>query len=254
MKTLLILVDGMRPDALTSIPAAQKIIKNSLSTMTAKTVMPSVTLPCHVSLFHSVDPERHGTTTNVYAPQVRPVTGLCELLKKNKKTSAFFYSWEELRDVSRPASLIYSCFHKGDYRGYAVSNDYLTDEAIKFISENDVEFTFLYLGSPDEAGHKYGWMGEEYMASVAHSFDCIERIINSLSDDYAVIITADHGGHDRSHGKDIPEDMLIPLILLGNGIDTDADIEGATILDIAPTFTKLLGIEPDDEWEGRSLI
>ena len=38
--------------------------------------MPSVTLPCHMSLFHSVDPDRHGITTNGYVPQVRPIKGM----------------------------------------------------------------------------------------------------------------------------------------------------------------------------------
>jgi len=85
MRTLLILVDGMRPDALENIEAAQDIIHKSSYTMDAKTVMPSVTLPCHMSLFHSVDPSRHGTTTNTYAPQVRSVKGLCEVLLENKK-------------------------------------------------------------------------------------------------------------------------------------------------------------------------
>ena len=66
MRTLLILVDGMRPDSLAEIATAQKIIAGAKSTMAARTVMPSVTLPCHVSLFHSVDPDRHGTTTNTY--------------------------------------------------------------------------------------------------------------------------------------------------------------------------------------------
>ena len=97
-------------------------------------------------------------------------------------------------------------------------------------------------------------MTDAYLGCISYAIDCAKRMIEAFGDEYTVIITADHGGHDRSHGKDIPEDMLIPLILLGNGIDTNADIEGATILDIAPTFTKLLGIEPDDEWEGRSLI
>ena len=102
MRVLLILVDGMRPDSLTDIQKAQGIIKKSLYTMEAQTVMPSVTLPCHMSLFHSVDPSRHGTTTNTYAPQVRPINGLCEVIKNNHKSSAFFYSWEELLDFTRP--------------------------------------------------------------------------------------------------------------------------------------------------------
>lgn len=57
MKVLMILVDGMRPDSIADIQLAQ----NLTSTMAAKPVMPSVTLPCHMSLFHSVAPSRHRT-------------------------------------------------------------------------------------------------------------------------------------------------------------------------------------------------
>ena len=62
MKIILILCDGMRPDALSNIPQVNAIKQKASYTMTATTVMPSVTLPCHMSLFHSVDPSRHGIT------------------------------------------------------------------------------------------------------------------------------------------------------------------------------------------------
>lgn len=254
MRTLLILVDGMRPDALTDIPVAQEIIARGKSTMKAQTVMPSVTLPCHVSLFHSVDPTRHGTTTNTYAPQVRPIRGLCETLKQAKKTSAFFYSWHELRDLARPGSLSYSCFMKGGTFGYFKAGQYLAAEAISFLNENPTDFAFLYFGHPDAAGHDSGWMGEEYMESVKTSWDNIAKVIDGLPEDYTVIITADHGGHNRTHGTDMPEDMIIPLIILGSAADRVKSLDEANIKDIAPTVTALLGVEADPEWEGQSLI
>lgn len=42
MRTLLIVVDGMRPDAIAAMPQVQKILKHSSYTMAATTVMPSV--------------------------------------------------------------------------------------------------------------------------------------------------------------------------------------------------------------------
>ena len=186
MKIMLILADGMRPDALTHVEKAQKIIAKSKSTMAATTVMPSVTLPCHMSLFHSVDPSRHGITTNLYMPQVRPIDGLCETLKKAKKTTAFFYGWHELRDLVRPGSLSHECFFRGIEFGYLNADQYLTDEAIRFLNEHPMDFTFVYLGHPDFAGHHSGWMDEEYMESI---FGCLERIevkVNGLSNPQTV--------------------------------------------------------------------
>lgn len=254
MKTLLILIDGLRPDALIKNEFAQKLIARGKSTMQARTVMPSVTLPCHMSLFHSVDPQRHGTVTNTYMPQVRPIDGLCEVLKKAGKSSAFFINWEELRDLSRPASLHFSYLCRGYALGWDKTNDILTDEAIRCLSAYDVDFTFLYLGYVDNAGHDHGWLSNEYMQAVDNSFANIERIMTALGDEYTYIITADHGGHDRCHGSDMDEDMTIPLIMIGKNFPADTRFEKASIKDIAPTITTLAGIAPDQEWEGTSLI
>lgn len=254
MKVLLILVDGMRPDALVNVEKAQKFIKKSAYAGHAQTVMPSVTLPCHVSLFHSVGPERHGTTTNTYAPQVRPVRGLCEVLRSAGKNCAFFYNWEELRDLSRPGSLCCSDYLSGSIYGYDKTNDMLTDDAIEFLKNNDVDFTFLYLGFTDAAGHSYGWLSKEYYDSLENSWSNIERITDTLSDEYTVIVTADHGGHGRCHGCDIEEDMTIPIVLKGKDFKAGTKIEKANIMDIAPTVAKLFETEADPEWEGHSLL
>lgn len=257
MKTVLILVDGMRPDGLCDIPYAKKLAESASYTMNARTVFPSVTLPCHMSLFHSVDPSRHGVTTNVYTPQVRPVKGLCEAIHDNGKTCAFFYNWEELRDLSRPGSLVKSYYVSERVLGFEEANRLVTDEAITSLSQDDPDFIFLYLGWPDYAGHWHGWMGEEYFHSVRRSWDEIERFMEALSqkdEDYTVFVTADHGGHDRGHGADIPEDMIIPLYIMGKDFPAGKEIEDASIMDIAPTIAKLLDVNCPPEWEGKSLI
>ena len=111
-KVILVSIDGMRPDGLLQCgnPYVQQLMQMASYTLDAQTVFPSVTLPCHMSLFHSVTPQRHGITTNLYMPQVRPVSGLFEQVKGSKKTSAMFYGWEPLRDVARPGSMIFSFF------------------------------------------------------------------------------------------------------------------------------------------------
>ena len=82
-KTILISIDGMRPDGLKNCSSeAVEFLKSKASyTFNAKTVYPSITLPCHMSLFHSVPPTRHGITTNLYLPMARPINGLFEELK-----------------------------------------------------------------------------------------------------------------------------------------------------------------------------
>ncbi|MBQ7792660.1 MAG: alkaline phosphatase family protein, partial [Clostridia bacterium] len=186
---------------------------------------------------------------------VRPIAGLCEVLRRAGKKNAFFYNWEELRDLARPDSLMHSYFYSGHQEGwYETANKKVTDAALSYIAEEKPDFVFLYLGWTDEAGHKYGWMTEDYMHAVKESWKDIKRVTDAFSDEYTVIVTADHGGHDRSHGTDMPEDMTIPVFFMGERFPENKTIENVSILDLAPTIATLLGAEPDAEWEGKSLI
>ena len=253
-KVVLILVDGMRPDSLEACghPFVKEMLSESVYFPNAQTVMPSVTLPCHMSLFHSATPERHGILTNTYVPQVRPVNGICEILRRADKKCALFYNWEEIKDLARPDSLAYSCYVSGHVYGYENANPRLAALAKDYIASDLPDFTFVYLGWSDAAGHNSGWMSEEYLRAVNGSRADIENICRGIPDDYTVIVTADHGGHARTHGYDTPEDMTIPVIVRLPS-KTSSVKDGGSILDIAPTINFLLGVGSDPEWEGKIL-
>ena len=254
-KVHLFLVDGMRPDALSkcSNPFIRELLDRSLYSLNAQTVFPSVTLPCHMSLIHSVDPDRHGVTTNTYTPQVRPIKGLFEMVSPTK-TTAFSYNWEELRDLSRPGSLTADFFCRIEGFGGNLSNNMVTDASIGFVRQFDPDFLFTYLGWTDEEGHGLGWMTPEYLHTIDESFDSIRRLMEVSDEDTISIITADHGGHARSHGTTMPEDMTIPIIICGKGVTPGVIDRPVTIKDIAPTITKILGCPNAPEWEGTSIL
>ena len=256
-KVFLALIDGMRPDSLTACnhPFFQELKKTSLCSMNMRSVMPSVTLPCHMSLFHSVCAERHGILTNTYVPQVRPVNGICEHLAAFGKSCAFFYTWEPLKDLSRPQSLARANYYSGKLYSFEKADALVTDDAERMFQAGDTpDFIFFYQCNVDEVGHKYGWMSEEYIASVKGALDNVQRIVKQLPEEYRVIVTADHGGHSRSHGTDMPEDMTTPFFLCHNTIEK-GEISGTpSILDIAPTVAACLGLDPDPDWEGKSLL
>jgi predicted AlkP superfamily pyrophosphatase or phosphodiesterase len=253
MKVLLILMDGMRPDALENIPYAQELKKKASYTLQGTSVVPPVTLPCHMSLFHSVDPSRHGTTTNTYMPQVHYVEGLFEVLSKNKKHCAMFYSWEQLRDIARPGSLAVSQLHSVKYVPWEECVQRCTQSALEDIQVHGTDFTFLYMAYPDDAGHKFGYMSREYLDAVAFCWEYVEKIVSALPQEYAVILTADHGGHDRTHGLEIPEDMTIPMFFLGAPFEPGKELSYVNLKDIAPTVTALLGVDSPENWEGKSM-
>lgn len=256
MSVILVLVDGMRPDGMLQCgsEAVGRLLESSTYSLQARTVMPSVTLPCHMSLFHSVPPERHGILSNTYTPQVRPVSGLCEQLHAAGKKCAFFYTWEELRDLSRPDSLAFAMLRNQHQE--ADTDTKITRAFLSYYQEERPDFTFVYLGETDEVGgHSCGWMSEQYEKSVAKAMNCIDSIRENLFDGDVLIVLADHGGHDRSHGSDMPEDMTIPLIFCGGDYTKNRVLEQpVSILDVAPTITALLGAQPAREWEGSPIL
>lgn len=92
----------------------------------------------------------------------------------------------------------------------------LTDEALERIEKSHPDFVFLYLVETDEkGGHDNGWMSEEYLRRVYIGIENAKRVYEVCGDEYTIIITADHGGHDRCHGTELAEDMTISLFFFG---------------------------------------
>ena len=106
----------------------------------------------------------------------------------------------------------------------------------------------------EKGGHDNGWMSEEYLRRISIAIDNVKRVIDAFGDEYSVIIMADHGGHERSHGTTLPEDMTIPFFFFGKEFARGNTVSGLSLLDIAPTIASIMGIEPEMEWEGRSIV
>lgn len=254
-KVVLVMTDGMRPDALerAHTPAFAELMHRGSYTLSAQSVVPSITLPCHMSLFHSLPPERHNVLTNTYTPMARPVPGLFEVLKAAGKRSAKFFSWEPLRDVSRPGSVSVSQLIAYE-NNPEVSDVRVLETALPYLRSAEHDFTFLYFGSVDEVGHLAGWMSERYLQQVEQVDGLLARALEAISSNTYVMVMSDHGGRWRMHGSDHPEEMTIPFFVMGEGIPAGKPIQqSVSLLEVAPTITRLMGLSPDPGWEGRAL-
>lgn len=176
------------------------------------------------------------------------------MLHDAHKRTAAFTTWEQLRDLWRPGEIDFH-WHKqwASYKWQDIDHQ-ATDACMDFIQQEQPDFAFLYLGETDEYGHRYGWLSPEYLGCVARAGDDIIRITKALPEEYQVIVTADHGGHGRNHGETIPEDMTIPLCFRGSCFRQGEKLQGLTIMDIAPTITQVLGVEADEDWDGKSIV
>lgn len=250
MKVIHIMIDGLRPDAMGNCAKAQAFMKKAAYTLQAKTVFPSVTLPCHMSLFHSVDPQRHGTTTNFHMPQVRPINGLLDVLKAAGKSTGFYNTWEELRDLGKPGSLDTCLLYNQFHYGVEAADRMVTKAALLDIENQLSDYMFVYLAMTDVNGHDYGWMTPEYIHAVDCCWACAEQIIEAASEEYCVFVHADHGGHDRDHGTTEPEDITIPVFAYGVPFRPGQTLGQISIKDIAPTIAALMDVPADPDWEG----
>lgn len=251
MKVLLLMLDALRPDALmnANAPHLHEFRETWAATLTAQSVVPPITLPCHTSIFHSAPPAHHGITDNVWHAPANPVTGLVEQLDLHDKTTAFYHNWDVLRDLTRHEKLHFS---------YTVNTGYNLDgdEAVLkgFLhnyAEVNTDFAFVYFASIDNAGHAFGWMSAEYMAQVEKVDALVGRLLAVLPDDVTIIIHSDHGGHDTTHGDDIPADMTIPWMIGGANVRRAHTItRPVSLLDTAPTIAHLLGVPTPTAWQG----
>jgi arylsulfatase A-like enzyme len=72
----------------------------------------------------------------------------------------------------------------------------------------------------------------------------------------AILISADHGGHERTHGTDVAEDLHIPWIVAGPGVPAGERIEKpVSLCDLPATAADLLGLDipADWGWDGKTV-
>jgi predicted AlkP superfamily pyrophosphatase or phosphodiesterase len=256
-KLLLIVLDGCRPDALKQAhtPNIDSLWQTGAYTWNARSVMPSVTLPAHSSMFRGITPDKHGIQAdNVFRPSAAAFPSITDVAKLGNKRTAMFYSWEQLRDLAAPGSLDLSyCMNAV----YGSDNDTLVARvAAAHLIERQPDFCFLYFGDIDITGHLHGWMSPEYIAAIEANDRALGMVLEYLDQThlrqrYHILVQADHGGHDTDHGTDMPEDMTIPWIINGPLIKKGHLIQSpVNMVDTSATIAHILALSRPLLWEG----
>jgi predicted AlkP superfamily pyrophosphatase or phosphodiesterase len=252
-------MDGVRPDAVQAArtPNLDRLVREGTVSWTARTTLPSSTLPCHTSMLRGVDSTRHGITSNHFQPLVRPVPSLFDVAKDQGRRTGFFYNWEQLRDLAAPGKLDAS-FMWGDYHS-AEGDRRIAEIASDTMRRIDFDFAFVYFGWPDECAHRTGWMSQPYFDAITNADEALGQVLRTReelgwADDTVTLVVSDHGGHERTHGTDMEEDVLIPWILHGPGVRSGVELDPleapVRIYDTCVTLAHALGLTPAGEWEG----
>ena len=251
-RVLILSIDGLRPDAILSAPMQNllNIMQNSAAyTLNAQTVYPSVTLISHSSMLVGVCPSKHGVYWNDYLPLLGYANGtdIFDLAHAAGLQTVMYVGKEKLRQVTEPAST--------DIFVYINDRDLVIADRLIADFPQDFGLLFVHFPTPDWMGHEYGWMSPEQLSVAYRADEALGNILaeldaRGLRDDTLIIITADHGGHDTTHGTKRAEDMTIPWIAFGPGIQPKLLTTQVHTMDTAATAAFILGLSIPPEWDG----
>ena len=236
-------------------------------TLDKRCVFPTASAINWMSILSGVSPEYHGYVRwDSRRPDITPawtdergeVPTIFSLERQAHPESDILvtYQWDVIRslvDSTAVTTIVdFPQTEEGDWEEAEWASEYLRTEKPKF--------SFIYFGSLDATGHKYGWESEEYLSYASHLDSVIKHLIESVeevfTDDNTVFIfTSDHGGHGHHHSTEyVDQTLQTPLFIWGKGIKRGHRIEAPSVeMDVTATMAKLLGVEPLPHWKGCSI-
>jgi len=259
-------LDGGKPSVIqkSHMPVVNHLLEEGAHTWTAKTIVPSKTLPAHVSMLTGFDPAKHHVLWNDWIPTnglVRVPTIFSDA-KAADLSTAMFVGKEKFRHLVLPGTV--DDFDFNPEKSQTVSKvvagektitkegtvlaNFVALDAVRYIKQTKPNLCFIHFADPDSVGHKYGWGSKEQIQTFADMDVAIGMILKAIGDagiahKSVLIITADHGGHDKTHGLNTPDDMNIPWIVWGVGVKHGFEIEAPVVTyDTAATALWLLGV------------
>lgn len=257
---VLVSIDGLRPDAIARFAAAhlQQLMREGSYSLSARTIMPSKTLPSHTSMLTGEPPEAHGVFWNnviTAKTDVVEFPTVFSVARAHGYRTAAFFSKAKFGSLQRPGTLDYSQAPGGWFGRW--SSDRTIGDVRSYLAKERPNLLFVHLSDPDRAGHSSGWMSGAYGRAVRSADAALGELLVAAEaaygrGNYSVLVTADHGGHEYDHGSADPQDVTIPWIAWGRGViagalDKDVAIE---TFDTAPTVLWLLGIKEPEAWDG----
>lgn len=246
--------DGGKPEVMqqSRMPTLEAMLAQGAGTWNARTVFPSITLVAHSSMLTGVAPSRHKVLWNdwIEAKGLVRVPTIFALAKQNGLTTAMFAGKEKFRHLDVPGTL--DRFAIPSYDAKAVAQ-----AAAAYILAKRPNLCFIHFANTDGAGHRYGWGSPEQKLAFAQEDMALHTVTEAIrkagiAATSVLILSADHGGHDKSHGSASPEDMVIPWITWGAGVRRGAVITvPVTTYDTAATALWLLRVPVPQDWDGK---
>lgn len=248
--------DGGKPSVMqeSKMPQLKSLADKGAFTWKAQTVFPSLTLTSHTSMLTGVGPEKHKALWNEWEPNrgIISTPTIFSLAKAQdpKISTAMFVGKPKFMHLAQDNSL----------NNFSLPSYHCEDVATlssRWIKERKPNLCFIHFADSDSAGHMYGWGSPQQKQSFIDEDNALKSIVKAIdeagiADTSVVIMTADHGGHEHTHGTNSPEDMNIPWIVWGHGVKKSFPINArVTTCDTAATALWLLDVPLPANFDGK---
>ncbi len=271
----IISIDGGKPAVIaqSDMPVLKQLVTEGAHTWVADTTYPSITLPSHTSMLTGVGPTKHRVLWNEWIPSNGLVTvpTIFVEAKKAGLSTAMLVGKEKFRHLDLPGTLDVFDFNPAEttnvmktmagetkpMREDTVLAAKVARNAARYIVEKKPSLCFIHFTDTDNTGHKYGWGSPEQIKAFADVDAALGVVVKAIreagiADQSVLIVTADHGGHDKTHGLSIPDDMNIPWIAWGRGVKKNFEITDPVVTyDTAATALWLLDLPRADNLDGK---
>lgn len=256
--------------AAADMPVFKAMAAEGAHTWEAYTIVPSLTLPSHVSMLTGVGVQKHQITWNEFDPS-KPLTvpTIFQIAKAHGLRTAMVASKSKFKTFDLAGGIdtfvIPSNFH---CNGIAAA-------VVEILKKEPPHLFFIHFGDPDFNGHQFGVNSPQKLQALAECDNALGMIRDAITaagimDLSAIILTADHGGHDRSpaeitdmlrrgqsaqigtHGAATSDDVIIPWVAWGKTLKPGYTITAPVVqYDTAATVLWLLNIPLAESLWGR---
>jgi predicted AlkP superfamily pyrophosphatase or phosphodiesterase len=251
---LIISEDGLRADAVSKLHLKwhELLRKHGSYSLHAKTIRDASTLPAHASMLSGVEERTHGLTWNNWRPSkgyIKSRTIFTDAQEHGLST-AFFTGKSKLRHIVPPGTV-------GVYERPGYYCKKVAEEAATYLTTEKPALAFVHFSDPDEFGHSAGWMSARQVKAIGDSDRCLGILYEALEragliEDTLIIVSADHGGHNKVHSGASLIDREIPWIACGPGVREDFKITDEIVtMDTAATALYALGLPIRSEIVGK---
>src|SRR6185503_16207835 len=166
---ILVSIDGLRPDAIKKFEATTllRLMHEGSYSLSARTIMPSSTLPSHTSMLSGEPPEQHHVTWNNVVTAEKDLVDFSTVFSVARahgyRTAAFF-SKAKFSPLQRPCSLDYSQA-PGGWCGKWASDSTVT-HLRTYLQKERQKLTFVHLSDADRATNRSGCTSTAYGRAV----------------------------------------------------------------------------------------